>query len=435
MRATNNESLLKTFLNTFQISYSTPFAIVFLLFLVSPLSAGTLDSPGAVTDPASAMYRINDIYNRLDSGAAGIKRTTIFTEPSAGPSATGHDLNEVMAKAPTVDDIDGASATEVTTGKKYWGLTSGNWGLQTGTGGVMASGNAVDANVLIGKTYSNNLGNNIGTMTNVGAQNITPGTAGQTITQGYHDGTGQVSGDSDLVTANIKSGITIFGVAGKTEVVDTTSGDAVAADLLSGKKAWVDGSEITGTATLVLFPAVVPKTGVTSCFDAAGFPIPCAGTGQDGDLQRGVAQASPRFTSSTGTVTDNSTGLIWLENANCANASRDWATALTDVASLNSTGLMNSNNCGDTSNAGSHQTDWRLPNIKELLSLIDYQNDAPALPTGHPFSQVQPTAPYWSSTSSSFFTFEAFTVSLNIGQSFTSDKINSTFVWPVRGGL
>jgi len=435
MRTTNNESLLKTFLNTFQISYLTLFTIVFLLFLVSPLSAGALDSPGAVTDPASAMYTVNGIYNRLDSGAAGIKRTTIFTEPSAGPGATGHDLNEVMAKAPIVDDIDGASATEVTTGKKYWGLTSGNWGLQTGTGGVIASGNAVDADVLIGKTYSNNLGNNIGTMTSVGAQNITPGTAAQTITQGYHDGTGQVSGDSDLVTANIKSGITIFGVAGKTEVVDTTSGDAVAADLLSGKKAWVDGSEITGTATLVLFPAVVPKTGVILCFDTAGNPIPCAGTGQDGDLQRGVAQASPRFTTSNGTVTDNSTGLIWLENANCSGF-RDWATALSDVGSLNSVGTMNGNICGDTSNAGSHQTDWRLPNIKELLSLLDYQNELPALPTGHPFNPVQANGMYWSSTSHTFFNNEAFTVSLDSGQSFTSIKTNAfNSVWPVRSGL
>ena len=379
MRSTSNKALLKNFRNTSQINYSTPFTIVFLLFLPLPLSAGNPDSPGAVTAPASAMYTINDVYNRLDSGSAGIKRTTVFTEPSAGPGATGHDLNEVMAKTPTVDDSDGASATEVTTGKKYWGLTSGNWGLQTGSGGVIASGNAVDADVLTGKTYSNNLGNSTGTMPNVGAQNITPGTVAQTITEGYHDGMGQVSGDSDLVTANIKSGITIFGVAGKTEVVDTTSGDAVAADLLSGKKAWVDGTEVTGnvsagsnvsggsglqtftipdglysggktatandpnlltgniksgitifgvagktevvdttsgdavaadllsgkkawvdgseingTATLVLFPAVVPKTGVTLCFDTAGNQIPCAGTGQDGDLQRGVAQASPR---------------------------------------------------------------------------------------------------------------------------------------------
>jgi len=53
--------------------------------------------------------------------------------------------------------------------------------------------------------------------------------------------------DANLATGNIKAGTTIFGVAGKTEVVDTTSGDAVAGNILSGKKAWVAGAEITGT--------------------------------------------------------------------------------------------------------------------------------------------------------------------------------------------
>jgi hypothetical protein len=37
---------------------------------------------------------------------------------------------------------------------------------------------------------------------------------------------------------------------GKTEVVDTTTGDATAANVASGKKAWVDGVEVTGTPHL-----------------------------------------------------------------------------------------------------------------------------------------------------------------------------------------
>ena len=115
--------------------------------------------------------------------------------------------------------------------------------------------------------------------------------------------------------------------------------------------------------------AHVPKTGQTQSF----------ATGDDGDLERGVALPTPRFTDNTnGTITDNLTGLIWLKNANCPNATRTWATALTDVASLNSAGTMNSNACGDTSNAGSHQTDWRLPNIGELHSLVDFAFSNPA---------------------------------------------------------
>ena len=39
---------------------------------------------------------------------------------------------------------------------------------------------------------------------------------------------------------------------------------------------------------------------------------------------------------------------------------------------------------------GSSAGDWRLPNYKELLSLIDAENFGPALPSGYPFTNVQP---------------------------------------------
>ena len=50
----------------------------------------------------------------------------------------------------------------------------------------------------------------------------------------------------DLDSANIRSGVTIFGVAGDPNVVDTGSGDAIALQIMAGRVAWVDGSEITG---------------------------------------------------------------------------------------------------------------------------------------------------------------------------------------------
>lgn len=118
-----------------------------------------------------------------------------------------------------------------------------------GIGGtsIEASGTATAGQVLAGQTFSNASGAATGSMTNVGAQTITPGTGAQTITQGYHNGSGSVAGDAELVTGNIKSGINIFGVAGDSNVVDTSSGDAAAGDLLSGKKAWVDGSIVNGS--------------------------------------------------------------------------------------------------------------------------------------------------------------------------------------------
>jgi len=55
---------------------------------------------------------------------------------------------------------------------------------------------------------------------------------------------------------------------------------------------------------------------------------------------------------------------------------------------------MSYGDCG----CGSVCTDWRLPNVKELQSLIDYSTYNPSLPDSHPFTNVQ-SAAYWSSTS------------------------------------
>jgi hypothetical protein len=80
---------------------------------------------------------------------------------------------------------------------------------------VLGSGTAVEADVLAGKTFSNDSGTGkTGTMTNNGTYNITPGVNNVTIPAGYHSGAGVVYGDADLVAGNIKSGVNIFGVTG-----------------------------------------------------------------------------------------------------------------------------------------------------------------------------------------------------------------------------
>ena len=110
----------------------------------------------------------------------------------------------------------------------------------------------------------------------------------------------------------------------------------------------------------------VPQTGQTICFDTDGNISDCAGTGQDGEYQYGTPCPEPRFTDNlNGTVTDNLTGLIWLQIANCG-GTQAWADALTFANSLYDgwTGDGIGGDCGllDGSLAG----DWRLPNIREL---------------------------------------------------------------------
>ena len=156
-------------------------------------------------------------------------------------------------------------------------------------------------------------------------------------------------------------------------------------------------------------------------------------TGDDGDLQKGATIPTPRFTDNgNGTVTDNLTKLVWLKNADVAGETRPWATALTDVAQLNTDGTMNGNVCGDTSNGGSHQTDWRLPNINEFISLIDRSNWFPALPTGHPFTNVTPF--YWSGTTSAVdYAWWADMFDGSVGDASKTDS-DTDNVWPVRAG-
>jgi hypothetical protein len=148
-------------------------------------------------------------------------------------------------------------------------------------------------------------------------------------------------------------------------------------------------------------------------------------SGDDGDLEKGVAWPPPRFTDNgNGTVTDNLTGLIWLKYANCF-GTRTWRQALSDANGLTSghCGLMDGSTAGD----------WRLPNVRELSSLTDFSRDFPALPRGHPFTGVRSNR-YWSSTRRTDTTSYAWYVGMFDGRVHRADKTYAYFVWPVRGG-
>jgi hypothetical protein len=146
----------------------------------------------------------------------------------------------------------------------------------------------------------------------------------------------------------------------------------------------------------------------------------------DGWYHMGVSWTSIRFTDNgNGTVTDNLTGLMWLKNANC------WGTLTWSQALTYAHGLVNGQ-CGLTD--GSIAGDWRLPNIKELTSLIDYDYVDPAIYWLHPFTNVQ-TWIYWSSTTVANDSVFAWSVTMDYGHvSSYALKAHDGLVWPVRGG-
>ena len=85
---------------------------------------------------------------------------------------------------------------------------------------------------------------------------ITPTTSNRylNIPTGYN-GTASyytISGDSNLIAGNIKSGVSIFGVAGSYTAptgLDTSDATATAADILDTKTAYVNGTKVTGSMT------------------------------------------------------------------------------------------------------------------------------------------------------------------------------------------
>jgi hypothetical protein len=244
------------------------------------------------------------------------------------------------------------------------------------------------------------------------------------VLEGFYTLTDLASVDTDLTTENIKSGTTIFGISGDPNVVNTSSGDALSGEILSGKKAWVDGVEVTGVGTSISYPAPVAKTGQAASYAA----------GDDGDLQKGVNSPIPRFVDNgDGTVTDNLTGLIWLKDGICTDTiggvtgpKMIWQDALTFCNNLAN------GQCGltDDSEAGN----WRLPNIKELLSLIDYGRSNPAMPAGSDlFIFISST--YWSSTTYANSADGAWYVDFYDGLgNYSLNKSGSRYVRAVRGG-
>ncbi len=185
----------------------------------------------------------------------------------------------------------------------------------------------------------------------------------------------------------------------------------------------------------------LPKTGQSKCYDSSGSIISCANTGQDGESQKGVAWPNPRFTINYDTsIIDNLTGLLWAPDGNLV-ATRDngwdtdgtandgkvtWQHALDYVAKLKAENYLG-------------HDDWRLPNVNELESLVNY--DDPVINShGDVYSLLRKTFAniqwdlYWSSSTKTDYPVNASSIILLMGGTYSGWKDNNMHVLPVRGG-
>lgn len=114
-------------------------------------------------------------------------------------------------------------------------------------------------------------------------------------------------------------------------------------------------------------------------------------------------------------VLDKETGLVWEKSPDTT--ARLWGSAVSYAYSKNVGG----------------RGGWRLPTVEELRSLIDPTQSNPALPSGHPFTNVQ-SGYYWSSTTDVVSTSSAWVVFFGNGGVLSFGKSSGLYVWCVRGG-
>jgi len=124
----------------------------------------------------------------------------------------------------------------------------------------------------------------------------------------------------------------------------------------------------------------LPTTGQEECYDEWGSVIDCANAecpGQDGFYRAGCSRKERFVDNEDGTVTDTCTGLMWQKDT--PREIFTWAEALRHCEGLTLAG----------------HSDWRLPNMLEIQTIIDYGRSMPAI---NPILGAEKEW-YWSSTS------------------------------------
>ncbi len=130
-----------------------------------------------------------------------------------------------------------------------------------------------------------------------------------------------------------------------------------------------------------------------------------------------------------GTVTDLQTGLMWMQclvglnGAGCATGSAStftWDVALQQPQTLNNNGGF------------ANYTDWRLPNIKELESLVEYACWNPSINI-KVFPNTPSTSSFFWSSSPSHSQSNTWLINFYFGHTIYTNRLERQYVRLVRG--
>lgn len=179
--------------------------------------------------------------------------TIEYTKPTPklqSKSVTPATYSQTITPDSSYDGLSQVAVTAMPSGSTKQNAPT----INTSTGLVTAT-STVSRGYQSASTKSNTL-----QLTTQAAQTITPTTTDQTIASGqYLTGTQTIKGDANLVAANIAQGVSMFGVSGSY----TSDADATAADILSGKTAYVNGSKVTGSISIATTTETRTYLGIT----------------------------------------------------------------------------------------------------------------------------------------------------------------------------
>ncbi len=350
--------------------------LISVLIIFTVVKAGSITPPPGT--PSAQFYTLSNIYTRLTTNATATVASHSFTFADSLAS-TSYTLTQIYNAIPTID------ATKILANTSYLGVA--------------------------------------GTMANRGAFSLIASSSNQSVAAGYYS-SGTLVGDAYLVSGNIKSGVNIFGVAGSSNVVDTSTGDAAAGDIANDKIAFSAGSQITGS----MFTNQKNQTrddwvdsgGIVDEYTAeeatwstvTGSPFSNISY-LGGNLYSGAVKQDAR------------TGLWWSDimaiGAVASTSSNDF-TLIADGARPTGGNAIGFCDALNAANFGGHN-DWYLPTQKQLQqAYID--GSANNLPNPDYF--------FWSSSELSWVSSYAWYVSLTDGYTYFNTKVTSPNVRCVR---